>query len=281
MPRTAPVPTSAPTHANGLFITVEGADGAGKTTQCALLIDALKATGRQVVSLREPGGTRISESIRSLLLDPDALDPDARMNPVAELLLYEAARAQLVFQVIRPALQAGAVVVCDRFFDSTYAYQGFARGLGTDVVSDLNRLACGDVVPTRTLVLDLDPNDALARAVADGQADRMESEGASLQQKVRAGLLDVARREPNRVHVIDASGDVAQVFARIQTDLADLVDLVDHVADEKTIGATKPAGSSSVAGAADLAGSSPVAGGLTPAGSASAANSDAGTEATR
>lgn len=246
MPRTAPLPSSAPGASAarpGLFITLEGADGSGKTTQCALLLDALRAAGRTAVGLREPGGTRLSESIRALLLDPGALDPGARMSPVAELLLYEAARAQLVFQVVAPALEDGAVVVCDRFYDSTYAYQGFARGLGTEVVDGLNALACGSVVPDRTLVLDLDPGDALARAVAAGGADRMESEGAPLQQKVRAGLLDAASREPGRVHVIDARGDVGQVFARVRADLADLVELPDV-----------PAGGADEEGAAGAAG---------------------------
>ncbi len=211
--------------AAGLFITFEGVDGAGKSTQCDLVCRALRAGGRTVVKLREPGGTRLGERIRDLLLDPAALDDGATMSPVAEMLLYEAARAQLVSQVVLPALTRGDVVVSDRFGDSTVAYQGFARHLGADVARALNGVACGGVVPTRTLMLDMDPDAALRRAGASqgGAPDRLEAEGAGFQREVRAGMLDCAAREPGRVHVIDASGTVDDVYERVRRDLSDIV----------------------------------------------------------
>ena len=221
----ADAPSARPRTPAGLFLSLEGADGAGKTTQCGLLRDALRATGRAVTTLREPGGTRLGEGVRRLVLDPDALDEGVPMSPVAELMLYEAARAQLVAQVIRPALRRGDVVVSDRFVDSTLAYQGFARGLGEDVVARANALACGGTLPARTLLLDVDPGRALSRALSDHEPDRLEREGVRLQELVRRGFDAAARRDPARVHVIDAGGTVAEVYERVRADLADLVAL--------------------------------------------------------
>lgn len=215
-----PAAPPAPAVPHGVFVTLEGVDGAGKTTQCALLCAALEACGREAVRLREPGGTRVGEGVRALLLDP-CLAP---MDPVCELLLFEAARAQLVAQVVRPALARGAVVVSDRFFDSTLAYQGFARGLGADAVRTANRLSCGGLVPDRTVVLDLDPALACERARGRGGADRIEQEGLAFQEHVRAGFLDAAREEPDRVRVVDASGDASQVWSRVRAALAGLLD---------------------------------------------------------
>lgn len=203
----------------GVFITLEGADGCGKSTQAALLADALEASGREVVRLREPGGTPISEKVRALLLDP----ANAEMCPECELLLYEASRAQLVRQVIEPALARGAVVVCDRFYDSTRAYQAGGRGLDAtlvDVANDLGR--CGRV-PDRTLVLDLDPETAYARATAGG-ADRMEAEGVAFQERVRESFRRLAADEPARVRLVDASGERDAVTARLFSALGGLVD---------------------------------------------------------
>ena len=194
----------------GAFITLEGVDGSGKSTQAALLARRLRETGREVVSLREPGGTAISEKIRALLLDPE----NSAMADECELLLYEASRAQLVREVIEPALGRGATVVCDRFHDSTHAYQHGARGLSNSLVSRANALGCCGIEPDVTLVLDMDPADAFSRATAGGQ-DRLEAEGLAFQQRVRADYLALAKAEPGRVHVIDAAGDEDEVAARI------------------------------------------------------------------
>ena len=204
--------------ARGIFITLEGADGCGKSTQAELLAEVLLARGREVVRLREPGGTPISEKIRALLLD----SANAEMVPEAELLLYEASRAQLTRQVIEPALERGAVVLCDRYYDSTYAYQAGGRGLDETIVRQSNVLGSCGRVPDRTLVLDLDPAIGYARATAGG-ADRMEAEGLAFQERVRAAYLRLADEEPARVRVVDASGEKDAVLARALDALADLV----------------------------------------------------------
>lgn len=203
----------------GTFITLEGADGCGKSTQVALLADAIQAAGREVVRLREPGGTSISEKIRALVLDPD----NAEMALECELLLFEASRAQLVRQVIEPALARGAVVLCDRFYDSTYAYQAAGRALDARVISQANALGSCGVTPDLTLVLDMDTEDALARATRGG-ADRLEAEGVAFQERVRQGYLDLAAAEPGRVHVVDATGSTEEVLGRLVDEAAPLVD---------------------------------------------------------
>ena len=203
--------------ARGMFITLEGADGCGKSTQAALLAQALEVAGREVVRLREPGGTPISEKVRALLLDP----AHAEMVPECELLLYEASRAQLTRQVIEPALARGAVVLCDRYYDSTYAYQAGGRKLPDDLVNAANALGSCGVAPDRTVVLDLDPALAYARATAGG-ADRMEAEGLAFQERVRAAYLRLAATEPARVRVVDASGKKDEVAARVLSAIGDL-----------------------------------------------------------
>lgn len=204
--------------ARGIFITLEGADGCGKSTQAELLSEVLLARGREVVRLREPGGTPISEKIRALLLDP----ANGEMVPEAELLLYEASRAQLTRQVIEPALERGAVVLCDRYYDSTYAYQAGGRGLDETIVRQSNVLGSCGRVPDRTLVLDLDPAVGYARATAGG-ADRMEAEGLAFQERVRAAYLHLADEEPARVRVVDAAGEKDAVTARLASALEDLL----------------------------------------------------------
>jgi dTMP kinase len=202
----------------GLFITFEGGEGCGKSTQLRLLADALREAGRLVRVVREPGGTRVGEGIRDLLLDPRS----AGMDPIAELMLYEAARAQVVSEVIVPALAAGEIVLCDRFFDSTTAYQGHARGLDLVMIRALNVIASGGLVPDRTLLLDLDPAVGLARAT-EGGADRLESEQTAFHAAVRRGFLTIAAEEPDRVRVVDASGTPEQVGLSVADSLADLL----------------------------------------------------------
>lgn len=201
--------------ARGTFITLEGVDGSGKSTQASLLVERLREQRREVVALREPGGTPISEKIRALLLDPE----NAEMADECELLLYEASRAQLVREVIEPALLRGAIVVCDRFYDSTHAYQHGGRGLSDALVSRANELGCCGLSPDVTLVLDIDPAAALARATAQG-ADRLEAEGLAFQQRVRKDYLALAKADPARVRVIDAAGDPGLVAGRIDAALA-------------------------------------------------------------
>lgn len=199
----------------GLFITVEGIDGCGKSTQARLIAAALEAAGHDVLRLREPGGVKISEQIRAILLDP----ANAEMGDACELLLYEAARAQLVHQVIRPALAAGKTVVCDRFYDSTTAYQAFADGLDRNMVSQANELAVDGCRPDLTLVFDLPVEDALRRRSGREAEDRLELKGLEFQERVAAGFRAVAADEPDRVKLIDAGESIAEVFSGVAAEL--------------------------------------------------------------
>ena len=199
----------------GLFITVEGIDGCGKSTQATLIAHALEAAGHDVLRLREPGGAAISEKIRAILLDP----ANGEMGDVCELLLYEAARAQLVHQVIMPALAAGKMVVCDRFYDSTTAYQAFADGLDRDVVFQANELAVDGCRPNLTFVFDLPVEMALRRRSGRGAEDRLELKGLEFQQRVAAGFRAVAADEPDRVKLINAGGSIVEVFSSVVDEL--------------------------------------------------------------
>lgn len=187
---------------------LEGVDGAGKSTQLTLLADALRARGRDVVTTREPGGTALGERLRAVLLDSEP----GTVAPQAEVLLFAAARAELAAEVIRPALDAGRWVVCDRFVDSSLAYQGVARGMGIDAVWDANRLAVEGCIPDRALVLDLPVSDAQARSGGD---DRIEAEGDGFQQRVAAGYRELAARFPERVALVSATGSVQDVHAAV------------------------------------------------------------------
>lgn len=192
----------------GLFLTFEGPDGAGKTTQIARLEDALIVLGHEVTRTREPGGDAVGERVRDLLLHAGPGDVGAE----AELLLFAAARAQNVASVVRPALAAGHVVLCDRFTDSTLAYQGGGRGLPGDVIATLNVFATGGLVPDQTFLLDLPPALGLARQRATEQ-DRLDRENLAFHERVRAAFLATAAREPGRVVVLDATRAPDAVFA--------------------------------------------------------------------
>lgn len=194
----------------GRFISFEGPEGSGKTTQCARLAGRLRARGLEVVGLREPGGTALGEAIR-LLLQHDAAGEN--MAPTAEMLLFLASRAHLVRQVIRPALERGAWVVCDRFSDSTIAYQGYGRGCGVENVILVNEFAVGGLRPDLTLLIDIDVAvgfERLERRNAQGGSgnDRIEREDRSFHERVRAGYLELAQRWPKRIRRIDGARDM-------------------------------------------------------------------------
>lgn len=193
-----------------MFISLEGIDGSGKSTQAKLLAATL---GDDVVLVREPGGTETGERVRGLLKDP-ALE----LDPLAELLLFCAARAELVARVIAPARDERRDVVCDRFSDSSVAYQGVARGLGVDRVEEICDLATGGVWPDVTILLRLAPDVAAAR-IGRRKADRFEGEGIELQRLVAEGYDEVARRHPDRVRVVDAEGDRENVHAAVIAEL--------------------------------------------------------------
>jgi len=196
----------------GLFITFEGGEGAGKTTQLQALCAHLRATGRDAVETRDPGGTPIGKQIRSLLLDPAT----GGIAAVTELFLYEASRAQLVHEVIRPALAAGRIVLCDRFTDSTVAYQGYGRGLDLELIQRLNALAADGLRPDLTFLLDLEPEVGLTRAAQRAtlrpeRHDRIEGELLGFHQRVRAGYRAIAAAEPERVILLDAGRGMAEI----------------------------------------------------------------------
>ena len=195
-------PTGA---APGCFVTIEGGEGTGKTTLLAALAARARADGLDVVTCREPGGTALGERLRTALLGADGAAPDPR----AELLVFAAARAQLVAEVIRPALDRGALVLCDRYADSTAAYQHHGRGLPRETVDAVNAAATGGLTPDLTLLLDLPPTEGLRRAGRAG--DYMEREALAFHERVRAGYAELARMEPERWRLLDASRDAEGV----------------------------------------------------------------------
>jgi len=205
----------------GFFITLEGIEGCGKTTQARLLAERLTGIGYNVTHTREPGGTTIGGRIRAVLLDPESKG----MDPMAELMLYSADRAQHVRETIEPALNEGGVVICDRYTDATLAYQGFGRGLDVEVIDTLTELCTGGCAPDLTLLLDLPVEAGLSRAVGRNEQNgmekeaRFEREAVSFHERVRAGYLNIACLEPGRVKVIPAAGDIDDVQEAIRDEV--------------------------------------------------------------
>jgi dTMP kinase len=196
----------------GLFITFEGGEGVGKSTQVRCLAARLEAAGREVVVTREPGGSPGAEAIRNLVLNGSA----DRWSPVTETLLMYASRRDHIERTLQPALQRGAVVLCDRYADSTRAYQGAAGGTDPGLISALEHFILQDVRPALTLVFDLDPELGLARALGRPDAEaRFESKGLDFHRRLRAGFLAIASAEPDRCRIVDASGDPDTVEARV------------------------------------------------------------------
>lgn len=196
----------------GMFITFEGPEGAGKTTILNKLSDVLQRQGYKVLQTREPGGISISEQIREVLLNKDNVAMDER----TEALLYAAARRQHLVEKVLPALEEGTMVLCDRFIDSSLAYQGFARGLGVDAVYQINRFAIGETMPNLTLYFDIDPKEGLARIQAneEREVNRLDMEQLSFHEKVREGYLMLVERFPERIKIVDASASIDAVLEK-------------------------------------------------------------------
>lgn len=198
-----------------LFITFEGIEGCGKSTQSKLLKEYLEKKGRKVTALREPGGTRLGEKVRAILLNCD----EEPIDPWAELFLYEACRAQLISRVIRPALES-STIICDRFIDSTVAYQGYGRGLGVEAIKDLNDRATGGLKPDITILLDCDPEAGLKRAwerigaTTGAKEDRFEKEGLEFHGKIRQGYLELAKAD-KRIRVVDGGREILSIHKEI------------------------------------------------------------------
>jgi len=209
-----------------MFITLEGIEGSGKTTQIGRLVEFLEDRGIECVTTRQPGGTLIGENIRSILLDP----ANSALEPMAELLLYMADRAQHINELIRPSLKAGKTVICDRYFDATVVYQGFARGLNIELIQKLHQILFDDLKPDVTLLLDLAPRVGLQRAwqqlnngQRSGHESRFEAETVAFHEKVRAGYLELARLEPDRFRIVDAAQSQDQVFTAISNAVASIL----------------------------------------------------------
>ena len=211
-----------------MFITFEGPEGSGKTTQVALLAEWLRGRGQDVLTTREPGGTAIGDRVRSILLDPACTE----MRAEAEVLLFSAARAQLVGQVIRPHLDRGGVVLCDRYADSTIAYQGFGRGLDLAMLAAITAFATGSLVPTLTIFLDIDVEAGLRRKQEHAGSDasqwnRMEAEALAYHQRVRDGYLAMATDQPARWLVVQAGRPVDAVQQAVRQRVAPVLGLAD------------------------------------------------------
>jgi dTMP kinase len=209
----------------GLFITVEGTDGSGKTTQIANMQAHLISLGCKVLLTREPGGTRISESIRSIILDPAYTE----MSNTAELLLYSASRAQLVEQVIKPSIAESVTVICDRYVDSFFAYQGFGRGTDLELLEKITGIAVNGTIPDITFFFDLDPEIGLKRRFAATESDRIENEVMEFHKKVYAGYKILAGRYPKRIRTIDASRAADEVWLDVRRQLESALGFIKSV----------------------------------------------------
>ena len=208
------------TTKRGLFITFEGPDGSGKSTQSRMLAERLRGEGRPVLESVEPGGTPIGQQIRRILLDP----ANQELTAIAELLLMFAARAQNVEQWILPALDQGKIVISDRFTDSSIAYQGSGRGLGWASVLELDRIACHGLIPDLTICIDIDTETGLARALARGGSDtRLEEQAIEFHHKVREAYHELGRREPHRFRLIDGRGTAEAIAAKVWEQVAPLL----------------------------------------------------------
>ncbi|WP_250278899.1 dTMP kinase [[Clostridium] colinum] len=196
---------------SGLFITMEGTDGAGKSTQLTLLKDYLEKKGFNVVFVREPGGTKISEKIREIILDIE----NKEMHYMTEALLYASSRAQLVNEIIVPKLKKGDIVICDRFVDSSIVYQGIGRNIGTEVIKKINNIATGGLIPDITFFLDLSPEKAIERKKEQKQLDRIESEKDYFYKKVYNGYKTLIKQNSERIKVIDATLSIEEIHAKI------------------------------------------------------------------
>jgi dTMP kinase len=210
-----------------MFITLEGIEGSGKTSQISRLVKFLEDREIECVTTRQPGGTLIGENIRSILLDP----ANSALAPMTELLLYMADRSQHIYELIRPSLQAGKTVICDRYFDATLVYQGFARGLNIELIRQLHQILFDDLKPDLTLLLDLAPQVGLQRAwqqlnngQRSGLESRFEAETVAFHEKVRAGYLELARLEPGRFRIVDAAQSQDQVFAAMRKIVSSILD---------------------------------------------------------
>jgi dTMP kinase len=206
----------------GKFISIEGPDGAGKSTQIKLLEEYLLEAGYEVILTREPGGTFIGEKIRSVLLDPENL----KMNYKTEILLYAAARAQIVEEVIKPALNEGKIVICDRFVDSSFAYQGYGRGIDLEYIRNVNEMVMGDTIPKLTLIFDIDPEVGLDRVQArrgnNFTKDRIESEAIDFHKRVRNGFLTLAKTH-ERYRVIDSNQEIQTIHLEVKRFVEDIL----------------------------------------------------------
>lgn len=195
----------------GLFITMEGPDGAGKTTQIDLLRDYLSGKGYDIIVCREPGGTPISEAVRQVILNKDFTE----MGNMTELLLYAAARAQLMEEVIRPALLEGKIVICDRFVESSAVYQGIGRNMGIDLVYQVNQFAIGDTVPDLTIMIDLNAEIGISRKKKQTELDRMEREALDFHERVVDGYRQLSQLFPERIYKIDGSRTIEEIHQKI------------------------------------------------------------------